>query len=131
MKETERGLRATIEYNTDLFEAETIERMMGHFENMLEAVVADPEQRVSELEMLTASRAGAVVGRVERDVDGISSGSSACTSCSKRRWSEAPEAVALVLRSRASELWGVERAGESGGALPAADREWDRKCWWG
>ena len=55
MMETERGLRATIEYNTDLFEAETIERMMGHFENILEAVVADPEQRVSELEMLSAS----------------------------------------------------------------------------
>ena len=40
-------------YNTDLFEAATIARMLGHFQILLEAMVADPEQRLSDLPLLT------------------------------------------------------------------------------
>ena len=40
-------------YNTDLFEAATIARMLAHFQTLLEAVVADPEQRLSDLPLLT------------------------------------------------------------------------------
>ena len=47
------GLRATIVYSTDLFDAETIERMLGHFEVLLEGVVEDPATRVSQLPLLT------------------------------------------------------------------------------
>src|SRR6202030_942493 len=36
------GLRVALEYNTDLFDAVTIERMLGHFENLLEGIVAHP-----------------------------------------------------------------------------------------
>jgi amino acid adenylation domain-containing protein len=39
-------------YNTDLFEAETIERILGHYEQLLRAV-ENPDQRVSELSLLT------------------------------------------------------------------------------
>ena len=53
MWEGEKGLSGRIEYNTDLFDARTIERMVGHFETLLKGVVADPAQRVSELELLT------------------------------------------------------------------------------
>lgn len=42
-----------IEYNTDLFNPDTIERMLGHFRNLLEGIVANPEQRISELPLLT------------------------------------------------------------------------------
>ena len=41
------------EYNTDLFEPSTIERMIGHFETLLEGIVADPEQPISTLPILT------------------------------------------------------------------------------
>ncbi|WP_335337834.1 amino acid adenylation domain-containing protein [Nostoc piscinale] len=41
------------EYNTDLFDAATIERMVGHFTNLLEDVVTFPEKRLSELSLLT------------------------------------------------------------------------------
>ncbi|MCP4700169.1 MAG: AMP-binding protein, partial [Gammaproteobacteria bacterium] len=41
------------EYATDLFEAETIRRMAGHFEVLLAAVLAQPEQPVGQLSMLT------------------------------------------------------------------------------
>lgn len=41
------------EYNTDLFNDSTISRMMGHFQTLLESIVAHPEQRVSDLPMLS------------------------------------------------------------------------------
>jgi amino acid adenylation domain-containing protein len=42
-----------VEYNTDLFESSTIERMIGHFETLLEGIVADPDQSISTLPLLT------------------------------------------------------------------------------
>ena len=42
-----------LEYNTDLFEPATIERMIGHFQTLLEGIAANSEQRVSELPLLT------------------------------------------------------------------------------
>ena len=42
-----------VEYRTELFEAATIERMLGHFRNLLEAIAADPEHRIDALPLLT------------------------------------------------------------------------------
>jgi amino acid adenylation domain-containing protein len=50
--ETEGGLVGSLEYSTDLFEVETIRRMLGHYQRLLESVVADPQRRLSELELL-------------------------------------------------------------------------------
>ncbi len=47
------SLEATLEYNTDLFEPATVRRMSDHFQTLLEGMVANPEQRLSELPMLT------------------------------------------------------------------------------
>ena len=43
------------EYATDLFDRPTIERMAGHFEVLLEGIVAAPEARISELPLLGAA----------------------------------------------------------------------------
>src|SRR5208283_1664846 len=51
--DTEQGLVGTLAYNTDLFEAVTITRMLGHFRTLLEAVAATPERRVSDLPLLS------------------------------------------------------------------------------
>jgi amino acid adenylation domain-containing protein len=48
-------------YNTDLFDAGTITRLIGHFQNLLEAVVADPDQRISQLPILTDTERRQVV----------------------------------------------------------------------
>ena len=53
LAETESGLIELIEYSTDLFEEETIRRMMGHYERLLESIVEQPGQRISQLRMLT------------------------------------------------------------------------------
>jgi aspartate racemase len=50
--DTEQGLIGTLAYNKDLFEAATITRMLGHFRTLLEAVVANPERRLSDLSLL-------------------------------------------------------------------------------
>ncbi|NEP88105.1 MAG: amino acid adenylation domain-containing protein [Okeania sp. SIO2C2] len=39
-------------YNRDLFEAETISRMMSHYENLLSAVVETPEEPISKLPLM-------------------------------------------------------------------------------
>ncbi|MEH2049416.1 condensation domain-containing protein, partial [Nostoc sp.] len=41
------------EYNTDLFDAATLDRMIGHFTNLLEGIVTNPDQRLSDLPLLT------------------------------------------------------------------------------
>jgi non-ribosomal peptide synthetase component F len=51
--EEQDGLQASWEFNADLFLASTITRMACHFQNLLEGIVANPEQRLSGLPMLT------------------------------------------------------------------------------
>jgi amino acid adenylation domain-containing protein len=53
MTETEQGLAGAMEYSTDLFDPSTIERMVGHFQVLLAAIVAEPEQCLSDLPLLT------------------------------------------------------------------------------
>jgi amino acid adenylation domain-containing protein len=53
VQESGQGAAVTINYATDLFEAETIQRMLGHYEQLLKAVVKNPEQRVWNLPLLT------------------------------------------------------------------------------
>jgi amino acid adenylation domain-containing protein len=47
-------LSGWFEYSTDFFEAATIVRMAAHLQTLLEAVVADPERRISRLPLLRA-----------------------------------------------------------------------------
>ena len=50
---TETELELTFSYNTDLFDAATIGRMMGHFRKVLEEAIADPGRRVAQLPILS------------------------------------------------------------------------------
>nr|AXN93615.1 PuwG [Anabaena sp. UHCC-0399] len=55
MEETPQGLAGGWEYNSDLFDLATIERIAHHFHNLLIAVTTNPEQPVGLLPLLTAS----------------------------------------------------------------------------
>ncbi|WP_165374563.1 MULTISPECIES: non-ribosomal peptide synthetase [Sorangium] len=48
-----RGLVATLEYSTDLFDPETIERMLGHLSLLLAGVAEGAERPISEIPLLT------------------------------------------------------------------------------
>ena len=43
------------EYSTDLFNRETIERMVGHFQTLLESIVINPAQSIATLPILTGA----------------------------------------------------------------------------
>ncbi|HEX5887024.1 MAG TPA: amino acid adenylation domain-containing protein [Pyrinomonadaceae bacterium] len=53
MTETDEGYEVDIEYPTDLYRRERIERMTKHLENILESIVVDPAQRLSDLPLLS------------------------------------------------------------------------------
>ncbi|WP_218081856.1 non-ribosomal peptide synthetase [Anthocerotibacter panamensis] len=55
MVETAQGMTAVLEYSTDLFERATLERMAGHWLTLAAAVVADPDQPISTLPLLTCA----------------------------------------------------------------------------
>ncbi|PYP86327.1 MAG: non-ribosomal peptide synthetase [Candidatus Angelobacter sp. Gp1-AA117] len=55
LQEAKEGAAVTINYAVDLFEAETIQRMLGHYEQLLKAVVENATQRVWDLPLLTGS----------------------------------------------------------------------------
>jgi amino acid adenylation domain-containing protein len=47
------GLAGLLAYNAALFEKETIRRLLQHFTTLLESIAAGPDQRISELSLLT------------------------------------------------------------------------------
>ena len=52
--ETEIARKAYLTFNTDLFERQTAERMLGQYKVLLHSALANPSARLSELSMLTA-----------------------------------------------------------------------------
>jgi amino acid adenylation domain-containing protein len=113
LAEKSEGLKLTLQYNTDTFDAATITRMAKHFQILMEGVIASPETRVSELPLLSRSEMQQVV--VEWNQTGVSYGGPACI----HQWIEkqverTPDNVAVVyegqtlsyreLNSRANQL---------------------------
>lgn len=52
VKETIKGLRLSVEYNTDLFNEATIRRMLDHYRVLLQASVENPNERIQRLAIL-------------------------------------------------------------------------------
>jgi amino acid adenylation domain-containing protein len=53
LEESFKGLSGVLEYNSDLFDDGAATRMLGQYGRLLEAIVTDPEARLSELPLLT------------------------------------------------------------------------------
>ncbi|HWS53455.1 MAG TPA: amino acid adenylation domain-containing protein, partial [Pyrinomonadaceae bacterium] len=62
LTETGGRLAGGFEYSTDLFDAATVERMAGHFRELLRGAVERPGQRVAELPLLTEDERRALLG---------------------------------------------------------------------
>src|SRR5215217_4788468 len=52
MTETNSGLYSWFEYNSDLFDASTIARMLKHFHTLLEEIAENPDACISELSLM-------------------------------------------------------------------------------
>src|SRR5947207_1430256 len=98
MEETETGLIGSLEYSTDLFNAETITRMLGHFETLLAAIVSDPDQQLHDLNLLAEAEQKQILFRWNATETEFSK-----TACLHQLFEEqaarTPEAVALVFGS--------------------------------
>ncbi|MEC2277858.1 non-ribosomal peptide synthase/polyketide synthase [Bacillus velezensis] len=51
--EEESGIHFTMEYLTALFKPETIDRMMGHFVQLIDSIIKEPEAELAYLDMMT------------------------------------------------------------------------------
>ena len=57
LEETPAGLRAVAEYSTDLFQRETVQRLLGHYQALLEGFVARQDGRLDDLPLLSDQEA--------------------------------------------------------------------------
>ncbi len=55
LTDSKEELLGALEFNLDLFNTETIKRMVGHFLSLLKGIVGDPEKPVFQVPMLTPS----------------------------------------------------------------------------
>lgn len=53
--QSQEGLSGFIAYSTDLFDHDRIQRLVGHFQTLLEGIVASPDARLADLPLLTHS----------------------------------------------------------------------------
>ena len=61
LEERAEGLAGYWEYDSDLFDATTVARFLGHFRLLLATATAEPERRLSDLPLLTAAERQAVL----------------------------------------------------------------------
>ncbi|WP_342551889.1 non-ribosomal peptide synthase/polyketide synthase [Paenibacillus sp. FSL R7-0652] len=60
--ETEGSLQCEIEYATQLYDRETIERMSGHWQQLLRSLIEAPHLQLSEVEVVTESEKAQIAG---------------------------------------------------------------------
>ncbi|UUC47540.1 non-ribosomal peptide synthase/polyketide synthase [Pseudomonas citronellolis] len=98
--ETAQGLSAELTYACDLFDAASAERIGAHWVNLLQAMVAHPEARIGELELLDAAERGAVLRAWNPDLRGFP-----VEECLHQRIARQaalrPQAVAVTLQDQA------------------------------
>jgi amino acid adenylation domain-containing protein len=115
---SERGMKATYEYASELFDEATIRRMAKHYEMILKGIVKDPEQRIGEMAMMTESERNQVL--LEWNDTGKEIGIEKCLhEVIEERVRERGDAVAVVdrwcqlsygeLNRRANQLGGYLR----------------------
>ncbi len=115
--ETARGLTGRIEYNRDLFESATIERLAGHLARLLAGAAAQPSQRLSDLPLLSGAEREELLGWRRSPGDWALPGTAHALFAEQARLR--PEAVALVAGDRRMSYGELARRS---GSLAAALR---------
>ncbi|MCW2917362.1 MAG: Malonyl CoA-acyl carrier protein transacylase [Actinomycetia bacterium] len=94
MFESQTGLEGALEYNSDLFERATIERMLDYLRSLLERALAEPGLPISRLPLLSGDDRDAMLGQGRtRAADPVSQSIHDLFAAQARR---TPEAIALV-----------------------------------
>ncbi|MEO1353029.1 MAG: amino acid adenylation domain-containing protein, partial [Cyanobacteria bacterium J06635_15] len=96
--ESAQGLVGKWEYNIDLFDRATIDRMTAHFQNLLSAIVANPQQTVDELPLLSKAEQHQLL--IEWNATQIDYSSEKCIhELFEEQAKRSPDAVAVVFDS--------------------------------
>ena len=97
--EDEDALSAYWQYNTDLFDEATLERMGEHYQALLEAMIEDPEQTIAELPLMSAAEEHQIL--VEWNKSGAEYPKDRCIhQLFEAQVERSPNAVAVVFEGR-------------------------------
>ena len=88
-------LAGSLIYSTELFDAATVERLLGHFRNLLDGVVADPNKRLPDLPLLTEAQRRQVLAKWN-DTRGVYPRDACVHELFEAQAARTPEAVAVV-----------------------------------
>ncbi|MEM7584768.1 MAG: amino acid adenylation domain-containing protein [Acidobacteriota bacterium] len=102
---------AGLQWNVDLFETTTMLRFLGHFETLIHGLLAEPDQRVSELPLLDVAEAQQII--IERNETGRRALPQACIH-ELVAWQveRRPDAIAVEDGDRAVTYRGLNRMAE-------------------
>jgi amino acid adenylation domain-containing protein len=93
------GISGFAVYNTDLFDAATITRILGHFQTLLESIVANPEQQIAELPILSAAECNQLL--VEWNNTRVNYPKNQCIhQLFEAQVEQTPDAIALVFENK-------------------------------
>ena len=107
MIQGDEDLTARLDYNSSIFEAATIQRMLGDLQGLLEGIVADPERRISELPLLTEAEQPVPAG-VQRSGSPV----------------HPARAKSWPIRFRKRLRWGLRHARRGAGRFVLAGQAW-------
>ncbi|MHC5857699.1 amino acid adenylation domain-containing protein [Nostoc sp.] len=97
---TEQEVAASFYYNTDLFDAATITRMLRHFQNLLSGIAANPQARLSNLPLLSAADRQDLL-ELSRNQSLIPSQSEQCIhQLFEEQVEQTPDAIAVVFQNQ-------------------------------
>ncbi|HKP12113.1 MAG TPA: amino acid adenylation domain-containing protein, partial [Blastocatellia bacterium] len=101
IEDSQRGLEGLIQFNTDLFDAATIARMWQHLHTLFESIVADPQQRLSRLALLTEAERRQLVSEWNQTQAAYEQDASVCEMF-ERQACLAPDELAVISDGQAT-----------------------------
>jgi amino acid adenylation domain-containing protein len=111
VEEREGGLAGVLEYASDLFEAETVERLIRHLRVVLEQVVADSFRRISEIDFLTAGERRQILDQWNDTLQPYSD-QTCLHELFSRQVEKTPQAIAVVQGNRGLSYEQLDRSSD-------------------
>ena len=111
MTEQQDGWHLSCEYNTDLYDAQTIVRQLGHFRNLLHAVSDNPDRRISALPLLDDEERQTILNDWNRTAASYPR-HRGLSQLLEAQAGRSPDAIAVVCADRTMTYRQIDRASE-------------------
>ena len=129
LSELDGQIVGSLAYATALFDRSTMERHVGYLQALLRAMVADSDQAVAGIDLLSCGGAQVAVGDVECDRCAVCAGA-LHPPVVRGSGTEEPRGAGGGARGSSAELWGVECGGQPAAlVLPAEERRLQLETW--